>query len=249
MTTISCSSAHSTPRGARSPTCATGSARWARIRWCSTPGILGEPLGHRARHHRAQQVAEAAGSTIDALRNAGTRGAAVEKMKDGVRQVALDLFAQGRLAGHGLPGRGGGRGAGRDGDEGAAHRRAQDDRHAHRLRAAAFRPAHRHARHHGHALGDRHPGHQPDQPRRLRQRRRRHGRHGAARRRRQPHAASRPTAATLRRHHHARQHHHSRDADQGPPRRARPGSGDLPLQRRRRPGDGRAGRSWACSPG
>src|SRR4029079_7116682 len=37
--------------------------------------------------------------TIDALRNAGTRGLAVEKMKDGVRKWALDLYAQGRLGG------------------------------------------------------------------------------------------------------------------------------------------------------
>ncbi len=61
-------------------------------------GILGEPIAIRADIPR-EQVAEAAGSTIDALRAAGTRGAAVEKMKEGVRKVTLDLLAQGRLDG------------------------------------------------------------------------------------------------------------------------------------------------------
>lgn len=61
-------------------------------------GILGEPLDCPADITR-EQVAEAAGSTLDALRHAGTRGAAVERMKDGVRKWALDLYAQGRLGG------------------------------------------------------------------------------------------------------------------------------------------------------
>jgi len=61
-------------------------------------GILGEPIAIRADIPR-EQVAEAAGSTIDTLRAAGTRGAAVEKMKEGVRKVTLDLLAQGRLDG------------------------------------------------------------------------------------------------------------------------------------------------------
>jgi uncharacterized protein (UPF0261 family) len=61
-------------------------------------GILGEPLDCVPDISRAA-VAHAAGSSIDALRAAGTRGAAVEKMKDGVRQVALDLFAEGRIGG------------------------------------------------------------------------------------------------------------------------------------------------------
>ncbi len=59
-------------------------------------GILGEPVDIVPDIKRAQ-VAEAAGSNIDALRNAGTRGAAVEKMKDGVRAIALDLFAKGEI--------------------------------------------------------------------------------------------------------------------------------------------------------
>ncbi len=59
-------------------------------------GILGEPVDIVPDIPRSD-VALAAGSTIDALRNAGTRGAAVEKMKEGVKHVALELFAQGEL--------------------------------------------------------------------------------------------------------------------------------------------------------
>ena len=61
-------------------------------------GILGEPIAIAADIPR-EVVARAAGSTIEALRAAGTRGAAVERMKEGVRHVALDLLAQGRLDG------------------------------------------------------------------------------------------------------------------------------------------------------
>jgi uncharacterized protein (UPF0261 family) len=61
-------------------------------------GILGEPLGCEADITRAA-VAAAAGSDLEAVRNAGSRGAAVERMKEGVRHVALDLLRQGRLDG------------------------------------------------------------------------------------------------------------------------------------------------------
>lgn len=61
-------------------------------------GILGEPVDIEPEITRAQ-VAKAAGSDIDSLRRAGTRGAAVEKMKEGVKQITLDLFAQGRIDG------------------------------------------------------------------------------------------------------------------------------------------------------
>jgi len=59
-------------------------------------GILGEPLGIEPDISRAQ-IAELAGSNIDALRNAGSRGKAVHGMQVGIRQLALDLFRQGRL--------------------------------------------------------------------------------------------------------------------------------------------------------
>jgi len=61
-------------------------------------GILGEPIAITADIPR-DEVAVAAGSTIDALRAAGTRGAAVEKMKEGVKKIALDLLGQSRLDG------------------------------------------------------------------------------------------------------------------------------------------------------
>lgn len=61
-------------------------------------GILGEPIAITADIPR-EDVARAAGATIDALRAAGTRGAAVERMKEGVRQVALDLLSRGQLDG------------------------------------------------------------------------------------------------------------------------------------------------------
>ena len=61
-------------------------------------GILGEPLAITADFTR-EQVAQAAGYTIDALRQAGSRGAAVEKMKEGVKAITLSLLGQGRLDG------------------------------------------------------------------------------------------------------------------------------------------------------
>lgn len=61
-------------------------------------GILGEAVGIQADFDR-RQVAEAAGTTIDALRNAGTRGKAVEGMLKGVRKIALELMADGRIHG------------------------------------------------------------------------------------------------------------------------------------------------------
>jgi len=61
-------------------------------------GILGEAVGIEADFNR-QLVAQAAGSTIDALRNAGSRGKAVEEMLKGVRKIALELFEAGRIQG------------------------------------------------------------------------------------------------------------------------------------------------------
>lgn len=61
-------------------------------------GILGGPLDIEPDYSR-EVVARAAGSTIDDLRNAGSRGAAVHKMMKGVRQVVLDLYSQGNLNG------------------------------------------------------------------------------------------------------------------------------------------------------
>jgi uncharacterized protein (UPF0261 family) len=59
-------------------------------------GILGEPLGCEPDITRAE-VARAAGHSIEELRAIGTRGAAVERMVEGVRRLALDLCAAGRF--------------------------------------------------------------------------------------------------------------------------------------------------------
>jgi uncharacterized protein (UPF0261 family) len=59
-------------------------------------GILGEPVDCVADIGR-EEVARAAGPTIDELRTIGTRGAAVERMVEGVRRLAIDLFAAGRF--------------------------------------------------------------------------------------------------------------------------------------------------------
>ncbi|NJN93933.1 MAG: hypothetical protein HC875_07490 [Anaerolineales bacterium] len=71
-------------------------------------GILGEPLDIEP-DFRRETVALAAGSTIEALRQAGSRGAAVHEMMKGVRKVVLDLYAAGRL--HGVACLGGAEGA------------------------------------------------------------------------------------------------------------------------------------------
>lgn len=64
-------------------------------------GILGEPLGIElgADDISRADCARAAGTTIDALRNAGSRGAAVEKMREGVRTLTVQLYEQGEIQG------------------------------------------------------------------------------------------------------------------------------------------------------
>lgn len=71
-------------------------------------GILGEAVGIEADFNR-RVVAQAAGSDIDALRSAGSRGKAVEEMLKGVRQIALDLYESGRI--HGVVALGGAEGS------------------------------------------------------------------------------------------------------------------------------------------
>jgi uncharacterized protein (UPF0261 family) len=61
-------------------------------------GILGEPLDIVPDVTRAE-VARLAGTNIDALRNAGSRGKAVHGMLAGLRKLALDLYGEGRLQG------------------------------------------------------------------------------------------------------------------------------------------------------
>lgn len=71
-------------------------------------GILGEAVGIEADFNR-RVVAHAAGSSIEALRSAGTRGKAVEEMLKGVRKLTLQLFAEGKI--HGAASLGGAEGA------------------------------------------------------------------------------------------------------------------------------------------
>jgi uncharacterized protein (UPF0261 family) len=61
-------------------------------------GILGGPLEIVPDVTR-EQVAILAGTTIDALRNAGSRGKAVHGMLAGLRALALQLYREGRLQG------------------------------------------------------------------------------------------------------------------------------------------------------
>lgn len=74
-------------------------------------GILGEPLDIELGPHDISRAecAVAAGSTIDALRNAGTRGKAVEVMENGVRAITVNLYEQGKI--HGVLCLGGAEGA------------------------------------------------------------------------------------------------------------------------------------------
>jgi uncharacterized protein (UPF0261 family) len=63
-------------------------------------GILGEPLGITVDPRRdipRARVAEYAGTSIDAIRKAGSRGKAVEKMREALKALTLELYAQGKL--------------------------------------------------------------------------------------------------------------------------------------------------------
>ncbi|MBK8020112.1 MAG: Tm-1-like ATP-binding domain-containing protein [Chloroflexi bacterium] len=71
-------------------------------------GILGEAVGITADFPR-EMVARAASSDIDSLRNAGTRGKAVEEMLKGVRAITLDLYHEGKI--HGVAALGGAEGS------------------------------------------------------------------------------------------------------------------------------------------
>ncbi|MCA9835941.1 MAG: Tm-1-like ATP-binding domain-containing protein [Trueperaceae bacterium] len=59
-------------------------------------GILGEPLGIVPDISRAE-VASFGGTSIETLRNAGSRGRAVAGMRDALQKQVQDLFAKGKL--------------------------------------------------------------------------------------------------------------------------------------------------------
>lgn len=59
-------------------------------------GILGEPLGIAA-DISACEVARAGGDTLEEIRAVGSRGPAVERMRDALQAVVRDLYSRGRL--------------------------------------------------------------------------------------------------------------------------------------------------------
>ncbi len=59
-------------------------------------GILGEPIGIVPDISRAE-VAKFGGTTIEALRNAGSRGKAVHGMREALKKLTLSLYQQGKL--------------------------------------------------------------------------------------------------------------------------------------------------------
>jgi uncharacterized protein (UPF0261 family) len=61
-------------------------------------GILGEAIGVDP-HISRREVARAAGRDLDAIRNSGSRGAAIETMMRGVARVCRQLYADGKCQG------------------------------------------------------------------------------------------------------------------------------------------------------
>ncbi len=61
-------------------------------------GILGEPIGIVPDISRAEAAAYG-GTTLDALRNAGSRGRAVHGMREALKKLTRELYQQGRLDG------------------------------------------------------------------------------------------------------------------------------------------------------
>lgn len=61
-------------------------------------GILGEPIGITPDITRAE-AALYGGTTIEALRNAGSRGKAVAGMREALKKLTLELYQEGQLAG------------------------------------------------------------------------------------------------------------------------------------------------------
>jgi len=72
-------------------------------------GILGEPIDCARAEIAREDVARAAGMSIDEVRAAGSRGAAVEIMQRGIRAITVDLWS--RRALHGVVCLGGAEGA------------------------------------------------------------------------------------------------------------------------------------------
>lgn len=82
-------------------------ATWGLDTILIDPGILGSPAvpADITRY----QVAEAAGTTLEALLEQGEKGVAIAKQTEGVCNIVQDLYTQGRL--HGIVSLGGGQGS------------------------------------------------------------------------------------------------------------------------------------------
>ena len=204
-------------------------------------GILGEPLDIVPDVTRAEVARLGGHDDRGAAAGGQPRQGRARDARRAARARARSLSRR-PAARRGDARRRGGRGARRERDDGAADRRAQDHRHADRVGPSPLRAARRHARRHGRALGDRHPRAESDQ----------HARSSTTSPRRSPawlqHGAAaddRPTAsgasAITMLGNTTKAVMTMRDAL----RAARARGGHLPLERRRRPGDGGTGRRRA----
>ena len=84
------------PKGRKSNICATGLAELGLETTVVDSGILGEPLDIVPDIDHAT-AATYGGTTIEALRNAGSRGRAVAGMREALKKLTLDLFHKGKL--------------------------------------------------------------------------------------------------------------------------------------------------------
>ena len=124
-------------------------------------GILGEPLDIVPDIDHAA-VARYGGTTIEALQNAGSRGRAVEGMREAVKRLTQKLYLEGKL--DAIFSMGGAEGA----VMGAAAMMIlpigvpKNSGLSDCVREALLRPADRNQRHYGGAFGGRYPGSQFD---------------------------------------------------------------------------------------
>ena len=194
-------------------------------------GILGEP--GCAPDFTHEEVAAAGDHTLAEIRGAGSRGAAVALMQDGVRALVVRLFAEGRV--QGVLCLGGAEGAllGAAAMQALPGRRAEAAGLTVRVRPPHVRRVRRRERRVRDAFGGRHPWPERDLAPDLRQRRGGDGGHGPRRR-----LGARHARRALRRDHDAGPDDAGRDAAARVAGPRRPRAGDLPRQRRRRAGDG-----------
>ncbi len=204
------------------------------------PGILGEP--GTAPDIDRSAVAEAAGTTLEALVATGDKGSCIAGQTRGLCNLVERLYAEGRL--QGIVGLGGGQGTSivTTAMRALPVGRPETDALDRRQRDLPLWVLRRHQGHLHDALGDRHPGCQRHQPADPVERRQRHRRDGAARRGPDP-VEERPAVA----HHAAWANNAVRAADQAPAGAVGVPDRAVPRQRRRWPRHGGAGRAGSVS--